>query len=90
MTLQRSIDKNLREVEHVLLNRQASHRFCSHAAPLFARADILRFVDERPSLQCEEVYSVNPALEFRRRFLKTELKVGKTSFALRCFKCHIT
>ena len=46
----RSIDKNLREVEHVLLHRQASHRLCSHAAPLLARADILRFVDERPNL----------------------------------------
>ena len=49
--LHRSIDKNLREVDHVLLHRQVSHRLCSQAAPLLARAGILCLVDEHSNLQ---------------------------------------
>ena len=50
MKFYRSVDKNLREVERVLLHRQVSHRLSSNAASLFALADILRFVDDFPNL----------------------------------------
>ena len=62
----RSIDKSLREVEHVLLHRQVSHRPSSHAATFFALADSLRFADDFPNL-LSKINSVNPALGYQRQ-----------------------
>jgi len=48
--IHQSMDKSLREVEHVLLYGQASHRICSLTAPLLACADILCFAHEDATL----------------------------------------
>ena len=58
MNFYRSVDKNLRDVEHVLLHQQVIHRLSSNRAYFFALADILRFVDDfsesiDENLQCE-------------------------------------